>query len=233
MGLIDTIKSIFGLSSNEQPRGGDGDVTVEHDPAAAETDAAASTESLVDEDGDTAVEATEVEAPTEPSVDPEAGGAVESDVDIAEAETDPPHDEANDPVAAETDAAASTESLVNENVDAPAEAAEPPEAHSPTEPSVDPEAGGAVESGVTIDEAETPPTDEDDVESDPPEDDSDEHVETVRGIGPAYAERLADAGVETVGDLAAADAGALSRQIDVAESRIVRWIDRARDRRGV
>ncbi|MFB6168475.1 MAG: helix-hairpin-helix domain-containing protein, partial [Haloferacaceae archaeon] len=102
------------------------------------------------------------------------------------------------------------------------------------------EAGGAVESNVTIDEAESePPDDEaeseppdDEAESEPPDDHSTESVETVRGIGPAYAERLGTADVETVGDLAEADAAALSEQIDVAESRVTRWIDRARDRTG-
>jgi predicted flap endonuclease-1-like 5' DNA nuclease len=223
MGLIDTIKSIFGLSSNDGRRSGDGDVTVEHEPTATAADASPST-GASDGDEDTA----EATGPTEPSVDPEAGGAAESDVTIDEAEADrSAADETGaDPVATDTDAAASTGSLTDDDVDAPAEAAETAEAHSPTEPSVDPEAGGAVESDVTIDEAETDRS----AAGDAGADDAAESVETVRGIGPAYAERLANAGVATVGDLAAADAAALSEQIGVAESRIARWVDRARDR---
>ncbi|WP_343161211.1 helix-hairpin-helix domain-containing protein [Halogeometricum sp. CBA1124] len=48
-------------------------------------------------------------------------------------------------------------------------------------------------------------------------------------MGPAYAERLADAGVETVVDLADADAESLAEEIDVSEKRVQRWIDRATD----
>ncbi|WP_158853432.1 helix-hairpin-helix domain-containing protein [Halorhabdus sp. CUG00001] len=54
-----------------------------------------------------------------------------------------------------------------------------------------------------------------------------EDVQSIKGIGPAYAERLADADVETVGDLAAADAGTLSEQTGIAQSRVTTWIDRA------
>jgi predicted flap endonuclease-1-like 5' DNA nuclease len=70
------------------------------------------------------------------------------------------------------------------------------------------------------------------------EDDSDagtaetsDPVETVRGIGPAYGTRLGDVGVETVADLAAADPGDLARTISVAESRVDRWVARARGRK--
>lgn len=53
-------------------------------------------------------------------------------------------------------------------------------------------------------------------------------VETITGIGPAYAGRLEDAGVETVDDLAAADAGALAAETDLSETRIRGWIEQAR-----
>ncbi|MFB6080451.1 MAG: helix-hairpin-helix domain-containing protein, partial [Haloferacaceae archaeon] len=60
--------------------------------------------------------------------------------------------------------------------------------------------------------------------------DADEAVETVKGIGPAYADRLAEAGVETVGDLAAAAADDLAEHTSLSAKRISRWIDRARSR---
>lgn len=60
--------------------------------------------------------------------------------------------------------------------------------------------------------------------------DSDESPDVLEGIGPAYADRLADAGVETVADLADADASSLAEEADVSESRLERWIDRAKDR---
>jgi predicted flap endonuclease-1-like 5' DNA nuclease len=55
-------------------------------------------------------------------------------------------------------------------------------------------------------------------------------VESIKGIGPAYAARLDRLDVETVGDLAAADPAALADGSDVSEKRIARWIERARTR---
>jgi len=57
-----------------------------------------------------------------------------------------------------------------------------------------------------------------------------EPVAAVDGIGPAYAERLANAGVHSVADLTAADAADLADAIDLSETRVGRWIERARDR---
>jgi predicted flap endonuclease-1-like 5' DNA nuclease len=63
------------------------------------------------------------------------------------------------------------------------------------------------------------------------EDEGAEPVEVVRGIGPAYGERLAEAGVKTVAELAEADPEWLADQVNVSESRVRRWVDRASDRR--
>jgi len=52
-------------------------------------------------------------------------------------------------------------------------------------------------------------------------------VETVSGIGPAYSERLANAGVETVSGLLDADAGELAEATDISEKRINGWQERA------
>ncbi|MFC7204411.1 helix-hairpin-helix domain-containing protein [Haloferax namakaokahaiae] len=54
-------------------------------------------------------------------------------------------------------------------------------------------------------------------------------VDTVRGIGPAYAERLENIGIETVSDLVDADADAVGDDIDVSPKRVQRWIDRANE----
>lgn len=59
---------------------------------------------------------------------------------------------------------------------------------------------------------------------------TDEPVQEIKGIGPAYAETLGEAGIETVTDLAAADAAAVAADTDISETRIQDWIDRARDR---
>jgi predicted flap endonuclease-1-like 5' DNA nuclease len=50
----------------------------------------------------------------------------------------------------------------------------------------------------------------------------------IRGIGQRYSAKLADAGVTTVGQLAAADTAVLSGQTGVSSSRIERWIEAAR-----
>ncbi|OTE98783.1 helix-hairpin-helix domain-containing protein, partial [Halorubrum sp. SD683] len=52
-------------------------------------------------------------------------------------------------------------------------------------------------------------------------------VEEIKGIGPAYAERLAGIGIETIDDLAAADAAAVAEGTSVGEKRAATWIDRA------
>lgn len=56
-----------------------------------------------------------------------------------------------------------------------------------------------------------------------------ESVETITGIGPAYAGRLEGIGIETVGELAAADAAEVAEGIDVSETRVSDWIERAND----
>jgi len=59
-----------------------------------------------------------------------------------------------------------------------------------------------------------------------------EPVDAVKGIGPAYAETLADAGVETVEQLAAADAEALAEATGLGAGRVGEWIERAKVRSG-
>ena len=50
-------------------------------------------------------------------------------------------------------------------------------------------------------------------------------VETVSGIGPTYAERLRDAGVETTADLAEYNAAGLAEIAETTESRAEDWLD--------
>lgn len=52
-------------------------------------------------------------------------------------------------------------------------------------------------------------------------------LEDIKGIGPAYAGRLREAGVESVADLAGADIEVLADETDIAASRIENWIERA------
>ncbi|MFB6086997.1 MAG: DUF4332 domain-containing protein [Haloarculaceae archaeon] len=55
-------------------------------------------------------------------------------------------------------------------------------------------------------------------------------LEDIKGIGPAYAERLREADVTSVAELAAADAADLAARTDIAASRIENWIERAGER---
>ncbi|ODR81297.1 hypothetical protein BG842_13385 [Haladaptatus sp. W1] len=53
-------------------------------------------------------------------------------------------------------------------------------------------------------------------------------LEDVKGIGPAYAERLQNAGVENTAELAVADPAEIARETDLSTKRIEGWIDRAK-----
>jgi predicted flap endonuclease-1-like 5' DNA nuclease len=57
-----------------------------------------------------------------------------------------------------------------------------------------------------------------------------EAVDVIKGIGPTYAGRLSDVGIETVEDLAAADADDVVDRADVPEGRLEEWIERAKSR---
>ncbi len=58
-------------------------------------------------------------------------------------------------------------------------------------------------------------------------DEADADLDSIRGIGTSYAERLAGAGVETVGDLVGADVRELSAATDISDKRIEEWIENA------
>ncbi|MFC3478486.1 helix-hairpin-helix domain-containing protein [Halobacterium litoreum] len=176
MGLLSKLKSLLGVDSSDESAGSGVDVTVEREP--------------------------------------DAGS--ERAVKESSAETDEPADEDadEDAAAAGTDAAASTESLVDEDhADDPSRAAEPAEA-------------------AVVEDEESAPAGEPDIEEAEPETDADdgESVSVVKGIGPAYADRLEDAGVETVADLAAADVDELAEAIDLSPKRVGRWVENAQNR---
>jgi predicted flap endonuclease-1-like 5' DNA nuclease len=123
-----------------------------------------------------------------------------------------------------TDAPASTESLV----DGTGEAAEPAEAVGPAGGETEPDTAEAGAEGETTGEHEAT-VDVEDAEA-AAETVGTESVEVIKGIGPAYAERLSNAGVHSVADLAAADAAVLAEAVDLSETRVGRWIERAQDR---
>lgn len=91
----------------------------------------------------------------------------------------------------------------------------------------DEDEGGADEAG----EAEVESTEDVVTEAEPAEESAgaSEPVDVLNGVGPAYAGRLEDAGVETVADLASADPADLAAESDIAEGRLQGWIEQARE----
>jgi predicted flap endonuclease-1-like 5' DNA nuclease len=78
-------------------------------------------------------------------------------------------------------------------------------------------------------EAEAEPEAEKEPEAEAEE--ASEPVQDIKGIGPAYAERLSELGIETVDELADADSATVAEETDISETRIEQWIKRARARR--
>jgi predicted flap endonuclease-1-like 5' DNA nuclease len=76
-------------------------------------------------------------------------------------------------------------------------------------------------------EVDAEETDAEAEEDTPTADGSEASVESVSGIGPAYAERLEAAGVETVADLLAADPEAIAAESDLSEKRVSGWQETA------
>lgn len=156
----------------------------DENPVSTDTDASASTGSLIeDATGKEPAEAVET-----------ANG----DENINHSDTEVDQETPADTVGAETDASASTASLINEATGKePAEAVVSAEA---TEQENDSEAADA-DSNVQ------------------------QSVQSITGIGSTYAERLSQAGVDSVADLVASEPTTLAETADIAETRITRWVD--------
>jgi len=243
MSLISKLKSLLGLESDRAPRRRDPDVTVERerttesgsagsrasdsragesrnsgsrvddaDAPSAGTSASASTESLVDDDvaaGESnspveAAEPAEAAGPGEADVrtdldEVDAGGSLESDV-VSESV------DADEPSADETEAASSDHA--DETGADETEAASSEHADESAATTTWTTEGDGATGGDAVDAAS---------------------VEEIKGVGPAYADRLRDAGVDTVADLSTADAADLADEIDLSPKRVGRWIDRANE----
>lgn len=246
MGLLGAVKRLLGIGRTDEDSGrGDASVTVEREREApdAGTEAAVKGTGGADEPADSVAAGTEAAGSTGSVVDADAEGAAEpaegagtpgtgeiEDVSDDEAETETgdvgePEPSADDePVATETDATASTESMVDETEasEDPSTAAEPAEAAGPESEDVTTDVDDLEPSGEE-------PTDGDG--GDGGDDDGDDGipVDEIKGIGPAYAERLGEIGVETVADLIDADVADVAERTTVSEKRVNRWIDRARE----
>ena len=214
MSLLDTIvsalRSLTGggtqsTDSADTDTHREGQVSVENDPETDRTVADTSTEAAVK------------------GTDPETPGGTEGDGGDSDA------------VAAGTDAAASTGTLVDEDAGGePAETVGQPGGVDADRTAVeidDASEDGSDDAGEdeAEDAAETADGDSETAAAETANGDSDEPVQSIKGIGPAYAERLETIEIETVGELAVADAAAVAGGIEVSESRVSDWIERARD----
>ncbi|WP_232701015.1 helix-hairpin-helix domain-containing protein [Halobacterium wangiae] len=132
----------------------------------------------------------------------------------------------------DTDAGAATEAEhpadPSEADEEPAVEEAEPETEDESETEDEPEAD-VEEAEPDVEEAEAE-TEADAAEEDAEPADDGEPVTDLDGIGPAYAERLENAGVSTVAELAAADPEELAEQIDLSAKRVGRWVDSANDR---
>jgi len=94
-----------------------------------------------------------------------------------------------------------------------------PEAEPEAEPETDVDSETSPEAGSEPEVDDEPPITEG----------SDDPVTEINGIGPAYGERLSGLGIETVGELAAADAAETAAETDLSEKRVSDWIEQARE----
>ncbi|MFC6737476.1 helix-hairpin-helix domain-containing protein, partial [Halolamina salina] len=87
------------------------------------------------------------------------------------------------------------------------------------------EAAGPGAEDETTDVDETGP----DVEEESEAADDGPSVDEIKGIGPAYSERLAEIDIVTVADLRDADAEEVAERTTAPEGTVQKWIDRANE----
>ncbi|PSP75462.1 hypothetical protein BRC81_15680 [Halobacteriales archaeon QS_1_68_20] len=237
MSLLDKLKSLLGFGSSTQRSEDQHDVgvTVEHEPDGTDgrVETAGTTSAGVTPESEAKTPGRDVD-PTEPADESaveipdaeELGGEDETDespsedppVEIPDAEelagVDEPKRDAE--IIDGDDETAATEPAVEESTDE----AEPGEPEAKESEAEEPE---GEESVTEQPEAEEPETEA------PEPDAADEPTDTIKGIGSTYAERLSAAGIETVSDLAAADPATVAEEADISESRLERWVQRARE----
>jgi predicted flap endonuclease-1-like 5' DNA nuclease len=199
MGLFKILKSVIGLGSS-----GSRSTSGTAEPGRENVDVTVEHEPEPDTTSEDAVkgtgEETTTEAASSPATEPagESDGATEPEVEADESDSEVEPED---------------EETTEPEVEAEIDDTETATAESDTEDTDEPDA-----------EAEG----SDDAEPEVEVENADASTDTIKGIGPSYAETLSAAGIETVGDLAAADATDIAGETDLSEKRVGRWVARAR-----
>jgi predicted flap endonuclease-1-like 5' DNA nuclease len=214
MGLITRLKSLLGLGEERsQTRRSDSGVTIEREPTEASEQPDATNEKAVKQTDESPAEDTSVS--TEDVVDE---GEPTEHIEEAEPDTAAEPAEATGP---EPEAGQPAQTEATEPEPGPEEGDEAVEGVPETE--------GDVETEPTTEEVERPGAEEDEAEDESEiEAEVGRPLEDVKGIGPAYAERLRNAGVEDSAALATADAEELADETDLSPKRVKGWIERAK-----
>lgn len=218
MNLLDKIKSIFNIESGES----------KHTNGTATADVS-SYESNSSDASDNGAADTE-----DDSSDTEAEPARETLAEVEEAE---PHPDASEEHTVdgggEAVATAGVDTESGGETDAQPETRTDVTMDADTTTDVDADAGvdeTQTEEGAETDEgAEAEPQTDTETASEAETIDS-EPVNVIKGVGATYAERLGEAGIETVDELAAADPEAVADETNISAKRIERWVGRAEHR---
>lgn len=211
MALLNKLKSLFGLddgeSDSDRQRTDDVGVTVEHEPETTDEETPPATPAPGAETATPEPAEEDLESTDGPDIDPE----VES----------PPTEEPPEESTEELDGRGETAESEPEPASGPAVDTEADESNA--EPDVEPETDVSPESDLEGEPAKTESATAEPAGGETP-------VREIKGIGPSYATKLSEAGIDSASDLAAADAEVLSSSTGLSEKRIQGWIDRAETR---
>jgi len=201
MALLSKLKSLLGIGGGtDDERRTETTVTVEHDP---------------DEVVDDGVEASAAEP------------AATDSADTADSTAEPDPEPVDD---AGADDAATEEPAAEQSDDAAAATTDEPTADTTTDDADPTVAVDDAEAESAVDEAEAadaePEADTDAAAADY----SDEPLDSIKGIGPAYSDRLHDAGITAIAELAEGDAEEIGDAISVSPKTVSSWIDRATEK---
>ncbi len=229
MAILQKLKSLLGFDESDSERGGAREVgvTVEREGSTGDRRDADRTEPAAGgitpepsrtstSDSSAAASATESEEGTEPA-EPSPIEEAEPDADAA---AEPESDETDAAPDAEPETESEPESESESDADATDDAGTDSETAEVDSETADMEPEAAGDADAASEDTESAPSVDDTAETTEPDETTREPVDAIKGIGPAYADRLAGAGVDTVDELADADAAELADQTDISEKRI-------------